>query len=441
MTHAPSARADRIDTEDVSQQSIGRFLAAGALVMTGMRFEIAQGVTSGHVAALVLLPIWWPALKRYRGGRAVMALGALALVSGLWLSWLSSADHTVSRGVLVQSVALLLSVMLGVGVVLWARTQLKHWQVGLWFGVGLVLAISPGTGQFDVNPWKFGFAVPTTIVLLSLAARKGRRVAEVITLLVLAGISAVNDARSGFALLGLAAVITASQLGRPRDGAPRNKLASAALIVAIGLAVYNVGLSLVLDGRLGEETQRRSVEQIEAGGSVLLGGRPEIAATLALMAEKPWGLGPGVAATLDEIMVAKTGMAAINYDPDNNYVERYMFGPRTELHSIFGNLWVLFGIPGLAFAGLILYLLVRDLADGVANKTAGALVVYATCVSVWNFLFGPLSTSVPLLVLALGLGMAHRAEARRDPEWMDRLLERDAAPGAGGARSAASPRP
>jgi hypothetical protein len=412
-TLTPSLRAESPVSEDVSQQRISRVLAVGALVLIASRFEIAQGITAGHVATVVLLPIWWPALRRFWGARPLVVVGLIAVASGLWLASLSSADHAVTPGVLVEDTALLVGLVLGVGVIAWARTLLKDWQVGLWFGLGLVLAISPGTGQYDVNPWKFGFALPVAIVVLALAARRGWRVVEVLALLALAGASAVNDARSGFALLGLAAVITAVQVGRRRPGRRRNPLLTVVVIAALGLAVYNVGLSLVLEGALGEGTQERSLEQIERSGSVFLGGRPELAATLALMAERPVGLGPGVGATLSEILAAKTGMAAINYDPNNGYVERYMFGARTELHSVFGDLWVTFGIPGLALAAMLLLLLLRSLAIGVATKSASALLVYASCVSLWNFFFGPLSTSVPVLLLAIGLGL-HRAIERRE---------------------------
>lgn len=414
--------------EDIGQQRISRVLATVALVLLAMRYEIAQGITAGHLAAIALLPLWWPALRRYWGARTIVALGAIALAAGLWLAWLSSTDHSVSRGVLVQSVALLLTVLLGIGVVAWARTLLKDWQVGLSFGVGLVLAISPGTGQFDVNAWKFGFALPAAVVLLSLVARRGRRGLEVLTLLALAAASAVNDARSGFALLGLAAVVTAVQWGRPRVKAPRNRVLTLVLLGALGLAVYNAGLAIVLEGRLGEETQQRSVEQIERSGSIVLGARPELAATLALMADRPWGLGPGVAATLDDIRVAKSGLAAINYDGNNNYVEEYMFGARTTLHSVFGDLWVLFGIPGLALAVVLLVLLVRNLLTALSTRSASGLFVYVSCLSLWNFFFGPLSTSAPVLVLAIGLGLQRVAERRSAAGWVATLQSRPAVP-------------
>lgn len=400
--------------EDISQRGFARALAAVTLVLLASRIEVAQGVTLGHAAALALLPMWWPALRHYRGARAVLGVGVVTLLGGLVLVSSASVDHSVSRGVLVQSVAVALTLLLGVGVVVWARTLLKDWQVGLVFGLGLLLAVSPGEGQYDVNPWKFGFALPVAVLVLSLAARRGRRVMEALVLVALAAASAVNDARSGFAVLALAAVITLSESGRLRRGARRSPLLMVLVVLGLGFAVYNVGLSLVLEGALGEETQQRSLEQVETSGSIVLGARPELAATVGLMVERPWGLGPGVAANQSEVIAAKTGMAAINYDPNNGYVEEYMFGPRTTVHSVFGDLWVLFGIPGLVLSGLVLHLLVRNLATGIAAKTASGLLVYTSCLSLWNFFFGPLSTSAAVLALAVGLGLQRLTDQDQD---------------------------
>jgi hypothetical protein len=82
------------------------------------------------------------------------------------------------------------------------------------------------------------------------------------------------------------------------------------------------------------------------------------------------------------------------------------------LHSVLGDLWVMTGIPGLALVAVLLSMLARNLAISVSAKTASALVVWATCLSLWNVFFGPLSTSASVLILALGLG-AHRAVVSR----------------------------
>ena len=76
-----------------------------------------------------------------------------------------------------------------------------------------------------------------------------------------------------------------------------------------------------------------------------------MAATRALFVHDPLGFGLGIIPSLTDITVAKTGMSAINYQPDNGYVERYMFGTQFEVHSVTGDLWALFGIPGTGPGG------------------------------------------------------------------------------------------
>ena len=43
-------------------------------------------------------------------------------------------------------------------------------------------------------------------------------------------------------------------------------------------------------------------------------------------------------------------MIDINYDPDNGYVNNFMFGNGIELHSGIGDLWAFMGPVGLVVA-------------------------------------------------------------------------------------------
>jgi hypothetical protein len=115
------------------------------------------------------------------------------------------------------------------------------------------------------------------------------------------------------------------------------------------------------------------------------------------------GYGVGVQANLDDILVAKSGMAALNYDPDNGYVENYMFGSEIKLHAVIADLWSNFGIPGVALGAWILGLSVWSIASAAARRVASGLAIYLTCVMLWNFAFGPIYSSMPIIVLALGM--------------------------------------
>ena len=128
-----------------------------------------------------------------------------------------------------------------------------------------------------------------------------------------------------------------------------------------------------------------------------------MAATRALLVHDPLGFGLGIVPSLADIVVAKTVMSAINYQTDNGYVENYMFGSQFEVHSVGGDLWALFGIPGLALAAVIGIWSIRTVVVGTTHGQGSALPLFLAVVTLWNIFFSPLLTSIPTLVLALGL--------------------------------------
>ncbi|TWX38672.1 hypothetical protein ES689_08640 [Frigoribacterium sp. ACAM 257] len=379
-----------------------RFLAAAALVVLGHRLALPQGLFLGHVVALVLLPVWWGSMRLRRGGVPFLALGAGAAVAGIWLGAANDGDHAVSSGTAVPMTVTLVGALVSVGLFAWACDVLGANRAVLWYGLGLALAVSPSTTLFASNPWKFGFAIPVTVIALALAHRLGRRW-ELATLAVLTVVAALNDFRSAFGLLLLATLLLFAQIALSRSQrrvSPTGIVVGLAALVAI---VFQLGQALIIDGYLGTDTQARSLEQLRSSGSLILGGRPELAATFALMREHPWGFGAGSVPAPFDIQVAKQGMSSIGYQPDNGYVERFMFGGAFELHSVFGNLWAQSGLFGLALVALVLGLLVTGVVKRLADHTASGILLYAAAQSAWNVFFAPFLTSVPMLVLALAL--------------------------------------
>ena len=383
-------------------------IATVALLVIGARVVLPQGLTVGLLVAIALIPSWWPALSGFRGARLFVGVGLLAVVSGLWLTEFSSQDHRVSQLLLTSNSLLVLGLIGAVGVVVWARTVMADHWVAAWFGAGLLFSIEPQSALFLSNPWKFGFSTGITVIALALAQRFGGRLVEVLVLLALAAASAVTDARSSFAILLLSVVLVAWQLWPKRQTRRSSAVRFVAATTAIGLVVYNVGQTLLLDGYLGDAAQERSVDQIDTSGSLILGGRPEFAATIALMTNRPFGYGSGILPALSDITVAKTGMAAIGYQPNNGYVEVYMFGDRFELHSVFGDLWAGFGIPGLLLVAVIVGLSISGLSSMIAANAANGVLIYLAVRGFWNLLFGPLYGSAMLLIPLIGLILLRR---------------------------------
>jgi hypothetical protein len=399
-----------------------RFLAAAALVMIGARIALPQGIEVGHVAAVLLLPVWLPVVRLYRWGWALIGTGLLAAVMGFWLTVFNSNDHSSDASLMTSTTVLLVGALVSIGVVLWARRVLPEANVTLWFGIGLALAITPNSPLYPTNPWKFGFAVPVAIITLSLAYKSGRRWLQLVVLGALTITSGLNDSRSAFAILLLAAIVVAFQV------VPRGKnrtLAAIRMIAGLGgltVVIYNLGQALILDGYLGASTQARSLQQLETSGSLILGGRPELSATIALFNHQWWGFGSGTLPSLTDISVAKAGMASINYAPDNGYVERYMFGGHYELHSIFGDFFTHFGIAGLLFLLVVVIVAVWGIAIRIADRTASGVIMFASATTLWGVGFSPFYSAAPLFVLMLGMlaiPVAAKMPRHPQPVWAD----------------------
>jgi len=385
-----------------------RVVAVGAVVLVTLDLDLVDALTTAIVVPLALLPVWWSATRRFVGARTLLALVALALVAGLWLSAHASATHTVNPTYVREHVLLVAGGFAAVGTLLWARTVLPVRAVALAAAGGLLmrLALTPVN---PANPWKYNYSYAVTVLALALVIRRRPRPAEVVILLGLAVVCTLNDSRSAFATLVLAALLVAWQL-RPRTlGRHANAVTTIALFGGVAACVYTVGTTLILEGYLGESTQQRSVEQLETSGSLLLGGRPEWGATAALVAERPHGYGIGVRAGPHDVLVAKTGMSSLHYDPHNGYVENYMFGGEIKLHAVVADLWSRHGVAGVLLSAWLLGLAVWSLASATARRVASGLTIYLTCLMLWNFAFGPIQSSMPILVLALGLLLLPRA--------------------------------
>lgn len=386
----------------------------------GLNLTVAQGITTGTAVAVALAPVWWAATRRFIGARAVLALVALAIPSGLLLAAHAAATHDVSSVVLRAHLLLVAGGFCAAAMIWWARTVLPLRTLALGYGFGLLLrlAVVPPNSE---NPWKYGLVYPAAILALGLLVRGRPRWAELAALVALGVTSTLNDSRSAFAVLALAAVIVLWQL-RPRTMTRHaSRAATIGLLAAVSSCVYLAGTALIVEGYFGEDTQARSLAQLDTSGSVLLGGRPEWGASLALMSHRPLGYGLGVQASLEDILVAKSGMAELNYDPNNGYVENYMFGNEIKLHSVVADLWSAFGIPGLLLAGTIMGLVTWSLATLVARREASGLVLYLGVLTLWNLLFGPIYSAMPSLALTLGLVLVARDRPTRAPRTADAL--------------------
>ncbi|MGO2660317.1 hypothetical protein [Mycetocola reblochoni] len=389
-------------------------LVAGSVaVLTGLQLALPVGVTAAAIASIALCPVWLPLLRNHLGARTLFVLCLGALVSGLVLTGLRSSDHGVSPFLLTENSALVANIALTVGVLLWSRHLLGAPRVALLIAVGMLASI-PLHGVADGNLWRFTLSIPIAVFALAVATQARNRPLELTALLALAAVSLVNDARSGTAILMITAIVVLWQLvPLPRRDGGRSTLR---VVVTIGVTVavvYSTAMSLIAGGVFGELTRLRTQAQIDTAGSVLLGGRPELGASLALFGERPAGFGSGTLATPVDVAIAKAGMASLGYDPDNGYVENYMFGAGYEVHSVIGDLWLRYGLVGLALAVALVVITVSSVVRRIRFNLASALLIFLGIRMLWNLFFSPLASSELLTILFLTIALPHVSEPGR----------------------------
>ena len=389
-------------------------VAALCCVLIASRLPIRQGLNLGILISLATIPLWLGPLWRKRFGPLVVVLSGLAAASGALLTWFMDATHQTSTSLLQQNTLELIGLVTGIGFLIWAIERIGPRGTALWFGVGLLLAI--GWRSVDVeNPWKFSLSIPVIVFALALAAFARSRFVDLLVLAALAVVSVLNDSRSAAAMaLATAAMLVCQGLLRRfgRESTPGRTLGWMALA---GALVYAAMQWLILAGVFGAETRDRTLLQLREAGSILLGGRPEAGATLALFQYNPWGFGAGTLANATEVQVAKAGMARLNYDPNNGYVERYMLGNGFELHSIAGDLWAWFGFAGGALAITLLALVVWGVAQRLATRRANGLHLFLLFQVGWDTFFSPFFfTTISTLMLAVALTWPARPEPPED---------------------------
>jgi hypothetical protein len=388
------------------------YLAAAA---AGFSYRLPSlFVSLSLVAALALLPVWVSAVRKFRLARLLSAIGVSAVFYGASLTFFDTMRGQ-SLPLLRSETFQMLAFVLGVGMLLWSRTLIGSSRVVLMFGLGAIgnlflIPLNP------VNPWKYDIALPVVIAALGLASVAASRTLEIATLLVVGGVSAVSDSRSMTSFVGLAAFVVILQWALRSPGRKAKPWLALASLAALGYSAYSLLQTLFLEGALGEAAQQRSEAQLDASGSLIAGGRPELGAGLALIRRQPWGFGSGTVPTPGDVLVAKSGMSALNYDPNNGYVEKFMFGDHFEVHSVLGDVWIRFGLLGAAFALIALAVGIYTFATKASTGSAPAILVFLVILGAWDTFFSPLATSYRNLSLLIAISLAPVIAAQR-PRW------------------------
>lgn len=412
-----STAASAVHPERLAVDGCTVAIASAAAASAAFRFQVASGISFCLIACIVLFPVWWGALRQYLFGRTIVVTGVLATGWGVALALVE--QHRAVSYSLMQGQALNMLAFVGsIGTLLWCRSIIGVTRTAMWFGIGALASIA-GSGVDSENAWKFTFALPVALTVLGAAGMTRRRGLEILALASLGTMSLLSDSRSMTAFFVLTIPILAWQMVSREKRSGGRPWRALLWFAALALGAFNLFQSLLLDGVLGEDAQQRTEMQIETSGSLITGARPEAGAAAALVTERPIGFGAGTLPSSTDIWTAKVGMSALGYDPDNGYVDNYMFGQKIEVHSVLGDLWISFGPLAAFFALLLLGSAVYAVARAVTLHECSGVVIYLLLLGIWNTFFSPLLPSSPTLALLFAITaipLAGRFRNRNTPE-------------------------
>lgn len=400
---------------DPGSEIVQRSIAIVSVLLIGANLQVKYGLTIALLPVVLLAPVWVAVIARYPAARLLMTATGLAVVWGTLLAWVAATDHVVNKHQEIASVLMLLTAVGAIGVLIWAGQTLRPTTVAILFGVGLGAAQLPHPAAWAANPWKYGFALPVAVIGVTIAGRARSAWLGVVVLGVIGLVSLVSDYRSFAAFCLITILVLTWQLASGSTRARVHKLAPMLMLGAIGVGVYFILSNLLVEGYLGSGLQARSTAQIDASGSLLIGGRPEWAAAAELMNQRPQGYGFGVLPNAVDVGHGDAGLESVNINPAYGY-EDYMFAGGFRLHSILADLWAAAGWGGLLLAAVILAVLLHRLATELGERTATPMLVFSTVLAIWALAFGPIFTDLKTLTLALFVGLAaHRPGAAAGP--------------------------
>lgn len=376
--------------------------------LIAFRYRFSPDIPIGFLVALAMIPVTIRVLRLFRGAVLIACLSVTAAVYGVILT-IARPVELANGSLLVVQTWRAVGIALVLAALLWVRTVIGTRRLVFTFGLGALATLGLTGLNFD-NIWKFSLAVPVTLILLSLPGVYGRRTPQLLIVLGLAAVSAFGDSRSSAGMLLIAAALTLFQprSGDERPATPGRAWRMLGRVALIGVGGYLAVQAAILEGVLGEAVRARTEMQIEQSGSLLVGGRPEMGAAVALISERPWGYGAGALASYREVVLGKSGMASLGYDPNNGYVENYMFGYGFEVHSLAGDLWLLYGFAGIALAVTILVACLFSVGTAMSVGGASTVAIFLALRLTWDFAFSPFPSAMFYLPLALAVTLTPR---------------------------------
>jgi hypothetical protein len=376
---------------------------------------------AGILISLMLLPVLLFNLPRagIRWTWLVALMAVAFLAAPLWslLAIAEDPGRSLESDLQRGTMLILLAGIVTLLVFAWGVQRVPVQHVITAYALGLITNAVLSGALASANPWKTDLGWPCAVLIVILAMRFGQTLAPILGLLLVATISIALDSRSmaAFALASCAALYW-TRFRRPRK-ATFTRIAGVTLgLSAIVIGCYVAGVIAVESGALGASIQHRSLAQSESA-SFLLSARPESAAAFALFSAQPLGYGPGLVPSVSDTDTARLGLYTVDSRLNNSaYVDDYLLGDKLELHSVTGDLWLAFGIPGLLIAGILLFILLRGVASAVIEQRMAPLMVFIGISAIWDVFFSPIYSNLGLVLVATLLSLTLFKPDRFDQE-------------------------
>jgi hypothetical protein len=399
--HAPRdmSLADRRHQHGLSIDTV----AAGILaLLIAVPSPISASLTIGGALGLLLTPVTFPAVWRNTRGRWLL-IATLALAPMGWFvaqtSLLKDNGRTFNIQIFLYQAALPVGLLASIVGGYWCISRLGLQRFLLLAFAGLLVA-GPFSFSQD-NPWKYGLALPMSMLAILIIARNRLLLTLVVT--TLAAVSIAASFRSWTAILGVTAALAVFARSRlAKSSASRVASLGLVALAAVPLVAWLV-VQASTAGLLGEYLEERTNKQLMVSdGNLLLGGRPEWGAAIALFRENPLGIGIGVTPSSEDYWLAIRSMplGSQGLQDISNVAKSFLQG-QVNFHSTFWTFWAVYGVAGIVFSVLALAYFAHAAALSVAKLqrlNERAAVVLLMLSSAWDILFSPITLAAQLAI-------------------------------------------
>jgi hypothetical protein len=277
-----------------------------------------------------------------------------------------------------------------------------------WIALGSLVGTVAYLGLASINPWKYVFSYPVSLLVLAATARVRTRALPLLICAALVMVSVAFDSRSVGGAAAIAAILLAVFGGRrPQQSSRHAARRRTWLVAGVSIGSLLLLLNAMRLGWLGRRFAAQYAVQTAGGQNVLLGGRVEWNATWSLFTARPMGFGLGTRPAADLQGAAVRAVARAGGDPSRVYYDFAVFNARVDLHSIIADLWFHAGFGGLFLAVVMIVVLARGvIAATFLDWPPGikAAVYFALGQAAWDLPFSPMA-QIDHVVIGLGVGL------------------------------------